>query len=171
MAIRTNQKEFEYVIDCSIGFVLPDQLESRHHVVDLFGCSGQEQPAVDISTLLFRICEKLWRMIVFGVDGYRYDVGLDSELGPKLIGNLFHPRGEQKTWSGTGSVDEIEQYRLALQRGEGNLPTVRIDQRDVGQAVGSIAHREPSALPTIFSLLATSNQSERTREYDQHHKK
>ncbi len=167
-AVAIDQEKFENVIDGSIGFALSNHVESRHHVVDLLGRSGQEQPAVNVGALLVRICEKLGRVIVFGIDCDRHDAGLGSEPGPEAIRDLFHLRRKQKTRSGTGGVNEIEQHRLPFQRGQGNVPAVLIDQRDVGEAFGGIAHLESSALINLFRMLAATDKSHRAHDDNQH---
>jgi hypothetical protein len=167
-AVRINQEELENMIDRSIGFALANQFESCHHVVDLFGRSRQEQPAINIGALRTRIGEKLLGLIMLGVYGYRHDASFRSKFRPESIGDLSHSRCEQKARSGTGSVDEIEQHRFPLQGGKGNLPAVLIDQGDVGQAVGGIAHRESTTLPNILRMPAATHQSYRARKDYQH---
>ena len=170
-AVAINQKEFENMIDRSIGFALSNHVESRHHVVDLLGRSGQEQPAVNVGALLVRICEKLGRVIVFGIDCDRHDAGLRSKPGSESIRDLFHLRREQKTRSGTVGVNEIEQHRFPFQRGQGNVVAVLIDQRYIGQAVGGVAHLESSALINVFGMLAATDKSHRAHDDNQHRQK
>jgi len=167
-ATAIDQEEFENVIDRSIGLALSNHVESRHHVVDLFGRSSQEQPSVNVGILLARICEKLRRVIAFRIDRDRHDADILSKPGSEPIRDLFHLSREQQTRSGTAGVDEIEQRRFPFQRGQGNAAAVLIDQRYVGEAVGGIAHLESSALIDVVRMLAATDKSYRANNDNQH---
>jgi hypothetical protein len=70
-AVMPTTHPFENMIDGAIGLALSNQVEMRHHVVDLFGRSRQEKPAINVSALHLCICIERLRVIVFGIDRAR----------------------------------------------------------------------------------------------------